>query len=103
MIDRMLTNRARAALVSASIAVAVPLVCAAVGRRPGTAWALRDVLSWLALGAGVVGGLSAALLGTGPRARPDGLKFVSGPAVLVGLLAIPLSLICAIVAGGPVR
>jgi hypothetical protein len=96
--------RARKALVSAAIAICVPLVCATIGRRPGTAWALRDVLGWLALGTGVVGGVAAVVLGTSAALqRLDRPNVVAGLAVVAGLVAIPVSFFCAIVAGGPIR
>jgi hypothetical protein len=96
-------RRARAAVVSAALANCVPLVCAAIGRRPGTAWALRHFLVYLTLGTGVVGGLAAVVLATTPLLLPDGPRLARAVALLAGFFAIPLSFICMIVAAGPTR
>ncbi|HEY8088507.1 MAG TPA: hypothetical protein VIF09_11695 [Polyangiaceae bacterium] len=88
---------------SAAVAIILPLVCAQLGRQPGAGWALRDVLGWLALGGGVLGGVAAVVLGSRGWGRPGGSRPGSVVAVLAGLLAIPVSFACAIVAGGPIR
>jgi hypothetical protein len=92
---------ARTAIVLAALAVCVPIACVAVGGLAGFPHGLRSVLAWVALASGILGGWSAFGVGVAALVTQETSRFPSVAATMVGVVAMPMSLVCGVAAAGP--